>query len=312
MSRTISIGTAARPSAWSDRAVVGVGLVARVDPGREQHRHAQDDRDLHELGGLEREAAADHDPRVRAVDRGAERGEHQQDQEDREAVQDRHGGAQGAVAEPDRADHQGEADAGVQQVPDQEVVRVALVELGAVAGRRVDEGRADQGERDGREQYRPVEPAGQRVAGEQPRPAGALGPVPGDGEAVRAGHVGVLRLLRSGAVRRASVGLSRSCAAGVAVAGATVPRRRRSSPSAAAASPSSAAPARSLAGPCRSSGRRSSRPCWIFGRLFCGRGQQRLLLVDRAVLGDAVQRVVDACARRGPRRRSPYRPGRSS
>ena len=43
-----------------------------------------------------------------------------------------------------RADHQGEADAGVEQVPEEEVVRVALVELGAVAGRRVDEQRADQ------------------------------------------------------------------------------------------------------------------------------------------------------------------------
>ena len=52
-----AIGPAARPSAWSDGAVVGVLAVARVDAGGQQHRHAQDDRDLGELGGLEREAA---------------------------------------------------------------------------------------------------------------------------------------------------------------------------------------------------------------------------------------------------------------
>ena len=52
----------------------------------------------------------------------------------REAVEDRHRAAQGAVAEPDRADHQGEADAGVQGVPEQEVVRVAVGELGRGRG----------------------------------------------------------------------------------------------------------------------------------------------------------------------------------
>src|SRR5690606_20511809 len=83
----------------------------------------------------------------------------------------------------------------VQQVPYEEVVRVALVELGAVAGGRVDQQGAEQRQDERGEQYRPVEAPDQGVTGEEPGPAGALGPVAGDLEAVdSAGHVTALRV----------------------------------------------------------------------------------------------------------------------
>src|SRR5690606_25850820 len=169
-----------------DGAAVGEGSVPGVDPGGQQHGHAEDDRELDELGGLQGEAAGQFDPGVGAVDGGAERRQHEQDQEDRGAVQDGHGGAQGAVAEPDGADHQGESDAGVQPVPDQEVVRVALVEFGAVAGRRVDQQGAEHRQDERRQQYRPVEAPDQGVAGEDAGPSAPLGSVSGDLEAVHA------------------------------------------------------------------------------------------------------------------------------
>src|SRR5690242_2851718 len=64
-----------------------------------------------------------------------------------------------------------------------------MIDLDAIAGRGVDQERAEQRQRSGRQQYRPVQSASQRVTVEQPRPARALGAVAGDGEAVRAGHV---------------------------------------------------------------------------------------------------------------------------
>src|SRR5690606_38114733 len=111
-------------------------------------------------------------------------------------------------AEPDGADHQGESDAGVQPVPDQEVVRVALVEFGAVAGRRVDQQGAEQRQDERRQQYRPVEAPDQGVAGEDAGPSAPLGSVSGDLEAVHdAGHRADLRCAwpprgRRGAVAR--------------------------------------------------------------------------------------------------------------
>ncbi len=162
--------------------MVGMFPVAGVDAGRQQHRHAEDDGDLDELGGLEAESADDQ-PGVGAVDGGAQRGEDQQDQQHRDAVEDRDGGPEGAVAQPDGARHQRDADAGVEQVADEEEVRVALVEPHAVAGGGVDEDDADQGEGERAQQHRPVEPAHHGVAGERLGPGGAFGPVAGDGEA---------------------------------------------------------------------------------------------------------------------------------
>ena len=120
------------------------------------------------------------DPGVRAVDGGAQRGEDRRTSSTESAVEDRHRAAQGAVAEPDRADHQREADAGVQRVPEEEVVRVALVELGAVAGRGPDQQRADEGQRERRPAASASPAAGRtRVAGGRAWPrCRALGRVP--------------------------------------------------------------------------------------------------------------------------------------
>lgn len=122
------------------------------------------------------------DPRVGAVDRGAERGEDRQDQQHRDAVEDRDGPAQRAVAEPDRADHQGEADACVEGVPQEEEVRVALGEVVAVAGRGPHEQGTEEGERQRGPEQRPVEPPYEGVAGGQLGPGALVGAVAGDGE----------------------------------------------------------------------------------------------------------------------------------
>src|SRR5690606_19028729 len=78
-----------------------------------------------------------------------------------------------------------------QPVPDQEVVRVALVEFGAVAGRRVDQQGAEHRQDERRQQYRPVEAPDQGVAGEDAGPSAPLGSVSGDLEAVHAAGHGV-------------------------------------------------------------------------------------------------------------------------
>ena len=257
----------------------------------------EDDRDLGELGGLEREAAAEHDPGVRAVDRGAERGEHQQDQQHRER---RRGTARRVrrVRWPSQTVPiiRANADAGVQQVPDQEVVRVALVELGAVAGRGVDQQRADA------------------ATARAPR-AAAASPAGGRAES-RAKQPRQPAPLRGRSRRRRSC-WHRSCRRPPGCTSCRPPRVGAVAAVGAAGGRAGAPSAARAAGP--PGGPRSGRVRWRSsglivpsagpsGRRFCGRGQQRLLLVDRAVVVDAVQRLVDVADGRSPEAPEPVPP----
>ena len=123
------------------RLALGVTLL------RQDHRHPEDDRDLGELRRLQRQPTRQQDPGVGPVDRLTERGQNDDQTEDRSTPEDRGVGTQQAVVEA--RDHHGEDDAHreVDQLLLEKGRRVQVIEGELASRRRPDEQRSDHRQR---------------------------------------------------------------------------------------------------------------------------------------------------------------------
>jgi hypothetical protein len=155
-----------QPEGEQDVAVPGPDL--SVPRFAEDHGEQSDQPHLGEFRRLDLEAAADHDPRVRAVDRGAERAQHGDEADAREAVQDRRIRPQQPVVQDrdEAAEH--EPDRQVERVPLEEGLRVAALLGQRRPGRRPDQHGTEDRQRDDREQQRPVQMAQRRLTRRHP------------------------------------------------------------------------------------------------------------------------------------------------
>ena len=135
---------------------------------RQQPRGCEDKAKLGEFRGLDLEAAWQGDPRLRAVHRLAD-GEDGEEEQQGQAVQDRGPAPDPTVVDRRRDEHQDQAEdrpeGRLRQVRVRVEARLAQLRL----GRRPDEHRAEDGQRAGDKDQRPVPGPGDAALGERPR-----------------------------------------------------------------------------------------------------------------------------------------------
>ena len=160
----------------------------RVVTTGEQPRGGQDQAELGELRRLDLETAGHVDPGLRAVHRLADR-EHGQQEQQRQAVDDRRPASDAAVVRARGGHHQDEPERG----PEDRLLQVGVrVEPGLPQrrlGRRPDQHRAERRERAGDGEQQPVPGPGHPAPGERPPeqgpPPGRERAGPGPGPAAR-------------------------------------------------------------------------------------------------------------------------------
>src|SRR5665647_3603995 len=135
------------------------GLVLVLTPLGEDDRQTHTERHLGELRWLDGEPARQPDPRVRAVDRGAERREDKDQPGDRREIEPRGIGPQPSEVHPGDRRRQAKPDAGIEQVTCE--VRGS----GLVARGGPDQQRSDEGEPEATDEQTPVRTGPDRGGG---------------------------------------------------------------------------------------------------------------------------------------------------